>query len=147
MPEDRYYKPGSFYRICDMSGFKTRSENTRKEWQGLIVRSTFYEPRQQQDLVTGVRDDQTVPDARPRQKNVFTVLATYVTGPVALGANALPVQSVVGFTDGMPVQVMLDSGSTWDTEISGISGSNLVVAGDLPLAISGIFENQVIQIP
>jgi hypothetical protein len=146
MADDRYYRPGSHYVICDQSGFKTRSERARKEWQGLVVNSRFFEPRQPQDLVTGVRDDQTVPDARPRQKNVFTYLATYVTGAASIGAHTVPVSSGVGFTFGMPVQVMLDNGSTWNTYVASSTGSSITFLFSLPWGISGFFENQILSL-
>lgn len=66
MGRENYYKPGSFYRVCDRSGFVVRAERTRKEWNGLIVRDQSWEIRQPQDFVKGVRDDQTVPEARPK---------------------------------------------------------------------------------
>jgi hypothetical protein len=69
--DDRHYVPGSFYRIDDRTGYKIRAEHTRKEWTGRIVREQSWEPRQPQDLVRGVRDDQNVPEPRPRQQNVF----------------------------------------------------------------------------
>lgn len=67
MVDDRHYVPGTFYRMCDRTGFKTRSYRTRKEWTGLIVRDSVWEARQPQDFVKGVIDDQTVPEPRPRQ--------------------------------------------------------------------------------
>jgi len=70
MGTELYYKPGSFYRICDRTGFATRAERTQREWQGLIVRREVFEPRQPQDFVRGVSDIQTVPYPRPRQPNV-----------------------------------------------------------------------------
>lgn len=57
---------GSFYRICDRTGFATRAEDTQMEWQGLIVDRRVFETRQPQDFVRGVQDNQTVPYARPR---------------------------------------------------------------------------------
>lgn len=71
MPADKFYIPGSFYRICERTGMKTREFNTRREWQGLIVRKEVFEPRQPQDFVRGVPDNQTVPYPRPRPTNVF----------------------------------------------------------------------------
>lgn len=61
-----FYKPGSFYRIDDRTGFKTRAEDMRREWDNLLVREKSFEMRQPQDFVTGVVDDQNVPFARPR---------------------------------------------------------------------------------
>lgn len=69
MGRERYYKPGSFYRICDRTGFAVRSDYQQREWQGLIVDKRVWEARQPQDYVRGVNDDQTVPYARPRMAN------------------------------------------------------------------------------
>lgn len=69
MGREFYYKPGSFYRICDRTGFATRAERTQMEWQGLIVDKRVWEIRQPQDFVKGVNDEQSVPYARPRALN------------------------------------------------------------------------------
>lgn len=76
MGTELHYRPGSFYRICDRTGFATRAERTQREWQGLIVRKEVWEARQPQDFVKGVADIQTVPYPRPRQTNVFVGPAT-----------------------------------------------------------------------
>ncbi len=65
------YIPGSWYRICERTGFATRADRTKREWQGLFVRKEVFEPRQPQDFVRGVQDIQTVPYARPRPADVF----------------------------------------------------------------------------
>lgn len=39
------------------------------EWNNLIVSDRVWEARQPQDFVKGVADNQTVPNARPRQPN------------------------------------------------------------------------------
>lgn len=70
MGRDFHYKPGSFYRICDRTGFAVRSERTQAEWQNLIVDRKVWEQRHPQDFVKGVNDDQTVPYARPRTPNL-----------------------------------------------------------------------------
>ncbi len=57
--------PGDWYVSCDKTGFKVPASETRKEWNGLIVWEQVYEARHPQDFVRGVRDDQTVPFARP----------------------------------------------------------------------------------
>ncbi len=71
MADDKHYVPGSFYRICDITGFKVRAERTHKMWSGTIRRIQSWEPRQPQDFVKGVRDDQAVSDPRPRQIDRF----------------------------------------------------------------------------
>ena len=146
MPDDRTYRPGTFWRIDDRSGFKVRNTDTRKQWNGLIVRKDFYENRNAQELVTGVRDDQTVPDARPRQKDRFVLTTTYVTAPVAARSAFLPVASAVGFSVGSYVQVTMDDGSPVYAFVVAISGSTLQLSVGPSAAISGMFENQVLLV-
>lgn len=69
MGTERFYKPGSFYRIDDRTGFAVRAERTQKEWNNLIVSDRVWEARQPQDFVKSVTDNQTVPNARPRSPN------------------------------------------------------------------------------
>lgn len=76
-----FYKPGSFYRVDDRTGFPQRAERTRRQWNDLIVDERVWEPRQPQDLVKGVVDKQSVPDARPLAPNVFV-------GPIYLQMTA-----------------------------------------------------------
>lgn len=59
------YRSGSFYRICDRTGFKVRAEDTRQEWNGQIVDKRVFERRHPQDFVKGRRDDVAVPNPRP----------------------------------------------------------------------------------
>ena len=77
-----HYKAGSFYRTDDRTGFPQRAERTRREWTGLIVDENVWEPRQPQDFVRGVADDQSVPEARPRAP------ATFVPWPSNLKQDA-----------------------------------------------------------
>jgi hypothetical protein len=68
---DPYYKPGDFWRICDVCGFRYRASETRKQWNGLIVCPEDYETRNEQDYARGVADRQRVPDPRPEPTDVF----------------------------------------------------------------------------
>lgn len=64
-------RPGDFWRIDDRSGFKVPASRTRKEWTGEIVDRKSYEARHPQDFVRARRDEQRVPDPRPRPEDVF----------------------------------------------------------------------------
>lgn len=79
MADDKHYVPGDFYRICDRTGFKVRASRTQKEWTGLLVRSKSWERRHPQDFVRGARDNQVVPEPRPRQTDLF--IAQRAEGP------------------------------------------------------------------
>lgn len=59
------YKPGEWNVTCDRTGFKIKSGNTRKEWNGKIVRKESWEPRHPQDFVRAIPDFPGVRDARP----------------------------------------------------------------------------------
>lgn len=66
-----YYKPGEHNVVCDRTGFKIKSGDSVKEWNGLRVRSQSFEARHPQDKQKAVSDNQTVRDARPRATHVF----------------------------------------------------------------------------
>lgn len=76
---NEYYKPGSFWRIDDRTGFKIRAERTEQEWTNRIVRDLSWEPRQPQDFVRGTADQQTVPAPRPEgiDVNIMPALGSY----------------------------------------------------------------------
>lgn len=115
MPRDRKFIGGGFYRLDDRSGFKCRDTDTTKEWNGLYIRNDMAEPRQSQDFVRGVADDQRVPEPRPRQMDAFLgPLITTLTAASAAGATSLAVASSVRMFAGDVIEVMVGtfSGST-----------------------------------
>lgn len=57
--------------ICDLSGFKCTASETVRRWDGLRVLRRFSEERQPQDFVRGVKDDPSVPWARPEGTDTF----------------------------------------------------------------------------
>lgn len=115
MGTKRHYIPGSFYRICDRTGFAVRAEDTRTEWQGLIVDKRVFEARQPQDFVTGVPDNQTVPYARPRQANTF------------VGSSTSPQFQVYGLYPSSGVAFEIQNGSMMVTK-----GIQVVTAANYP---------------
>lgn len=76
---NEYYKPGSFWRIDDRTGFKVRAERTEQEWTNRIVRDLSWEPRQPQDFVRGTADQQTVPAPRTEgtDVNIMPAIGAY----------------------------------------------------------------------
>jgi hypothetical protein len=132
MTDDLHYVPGDNYLIDDISGFKVRASKARMQWDGLMAAGSRFSPRQPQDLVTGVPDDQTVAIARPRQVNQFTALATFINAPCAAGTNVLNVDSTVGWQVGYKAMVMLDSGVNFTAAVSSIGAGTLQIASPLP---------------
>lgn len=128
------YRPGSFYRQDDRTGFPQRAERTKKEWDNLIVDRTVWEERQPQDLVRGVRDDQSVPEARPIGPNTFTgPIYLQLTADVSPGANAIVVNDVYGVAVGGVLSVMSGSGDLLSAVASAIDAATLTItlAGQL----------------
>lgn len=68
---DEHYVPNDHWVICDECGFKVRSSDTRKRWDGMRVCTKDWEPRHPQDFVRGRRDRQSVSDARPESPDTF----------------------------------------------------------------------------
>ena len=63
--------PGDWTLVCDRTGFRLLASMTKQEWNNLQVWEKVWEPRQPQDYLTGIRDDQSVPFARPMQEPRF----------------------------------------------------------------------------
>ncbi len=119
------YRPGSFYRSDDRSGFTRRAEDTKKEWTGLSVGDDLWEIRQPQDFVRGVADDQTVSEPRPIPPNTFVgPVNTTLSLPALIGDTFLYLDAVNGFLDGGKVGVILDSGVYFNTTQTGAAAAN-----------------------
>lgn len=139
MVADKRFIPGSFYRRCDRTGFKERDFGTKKEWNGLWVREESWEPRQPQDFVRGVYDDQRVEEPRvsptPR---ILGALTTTLTADAAAGATTLTVDYSVRMGTGDTVEVfvgLLDGGTLFRTTLINVPDSvTLVLAVGLPRA-------------
>lgn len=129
-----HFRMGSFYRVDDRSGFPQRAEDTKQEWNSLIVDKSLWEIRQPQDFVKGVKDDQSVPLPRPLPPNIFDgPIYTQLESNAGIGATVLVVESVAGFTNGDPMGVMMNNGEVFRTTVSGNpSGANITMATPIP---------------
>lgn len=132
MADDRHYVPGDFFRVCDRTGFKVRAGSTNKEWTGRIVRNESWEERQPQDFVRGVTDDQTVPEARPRQIDVFIgPLATTLTANAAAGATVLAVASSARMFMNDKIEIIMSgNGDTFLTTIASVNSAVSITIND-----------------
>ena len=68
-----YFKPGAYNVICDRCGFKFKNTECKMEWDNLFVCKKCWEPRQPQDFVRGLKDDQSVPIPRLPQSRFLEV--------------------------------------------------------------------------
>ena len=67
-----YYRAGDWNVICDRCGSKRYASETKHEWTGLVVCADgCWEPRNEQDFVRGVADQQVVPFSRPEPADDF----------------------------------------------------------------------------
>lgn len=106
------YVPGDFWRICDRCGFRYRSSQTFRTWDGLFVCREDFETRHPQDFVRGRKDLQNVPNARPEPLDtVIGPLLTKVSVAALTGATTLNVDSSTRFLAADHIGVMLDSGN------------------------------------
>lgn len=65
------YKPGQWNAICDRCGFKFKSSELRKDWQGLMVCKHDFETRHPQDFLR-VKPEKIAPSwARPQPDEIF----------------------------------------------------------------------------
>jgi len=66
------YKKGDWLVICDRDGFKYKASEMVREWNGLRVHKSNYEPRHPQEFVRGRKDDSSVPWTRSEGADVET---------------------------------------------------------------------------
>lgn len=65
------YKPGQWNAICDRCGFKFKSAELRKDWQGLMVCEEDFETRHPQSLLR-VKTEKAFPEwTRPQTEDAF----------------------------------------------------------------------------
>ena len=80
---------GAWNAMCDVCGFKFKSFQLRKRWDGLMVCSDDFEHRHPQDLIKIPKEDTSVPWTRPEQDDVF-ITPTYVDSSVGTQPAAIP---------------------------------------------------------
>ena len=151
MADDRHYVGGDYYQLDDNTGFKVRASTTRQQWNSVVTQPQHFNPRQVQDLVVGVRDDQSVPMPRPRQQNQYVFASATVTAPAARGSTTIAVDTTIGFTVGDRCQVMLDQGEQFPFVLSAIGELTLSwtgpgLAGSVGTLYGDPIENQVVDL-
>lgn len=132
------YLKGDFWRICEECGFKMRSSQTRKRWDGLMVCDADFEERHPQDFVKGTIDRQNVPDPRPEAVNNFIgALTTEMLQAAAAGATTLYVVSTVRFTANDHIGLLMDDGNEYRAVVQSVVDSTILsTTAALPGSIS-----------
>jgi hypothetical protein len=112
-------RPGDFWRICDRTGRKVPASQTRREWNGLIVDKSVFEPRQPQDFVRGRAERMGVPDPRPRQTDRFVGhLRTTLTAAAEPGDETIYVETTARFEGGDKIEIALDTGEMFPVMVN-----------------------------
>jgi len=81
MLHNTYHKKGTWNVICDRCGTKNKSDEVQKEWTGLQVCKSCWEPRHEQDFLRGRKETQAVPFTRPESAD---------TGGTDIDGNIFP---------------------------------------------------------
>lgn len=123
------YDKGDWKAVCDSCGFEFKASKLRKRWDGLMVCSKDWEPRQPQDFVKGVADIQTPPWTRPEAADTFIGILFTQT-----------------FSDGITLSEVSLISKTFDSTLSdtqSITDSTSNSAGKLPAETQTIDETTV----
>lgn len=75
MSNELTYKPGDWWIICDVCGFKIKASKSRHRWDGLIVCKEDWEARHPMDFIKTPTDKIAVPYSRPRTPDTFVTTA------------------------------------------------------------------------
>ena len=90
-----YYSAGDWNVICDVCGFKFKSDKIKERWDGLKVCKADWEPRHPQELRRAHPDKVTVPYSRPRPADVFVGVCT-IQGRGGIAGYGIAGCSIVG---------------------------------------------------
>ena len=69
-----YYKPGEWNAICDVCGFKFKSGELQRRWDGMMVCSADFETRHPQDFIRARREKTSVPWTRSEGTDMQAVV-------------------------------------------------------------------------
>ncbi len=87
---------GDWNAVCYQCGRKRKASMLKKHWQGYYVCSEHWEPRQPQDFVRSIPDNQTPPWAQPMPENVF-VAACLPNQTTAIAGYAVATCVIAGY--------------------------------------------------
>lgn len=77
MGQSDYLAEHQWNVLCHVCGFKKKSSEIRKQWDGILACLECYTPRHEQDFIRGRRDRQKVPFSNPQSQT-----PTFVTGDI-----------------------------------------------------------------
>lgn len=128
------YRKGDFKVICDLSGETHWRSECRFTWDNLLVYKDYWYPREAQDFIRAVADDQRVPDPRP--DIITTQGETTVKVAAARNATTIDLGSVTGIGDNDSLGITLDGygGIHWTFSDGTPVGDTVTLGSYLPAA-------------
>ena len=104
------YKPrwdnGGWNVICDVCGRQYKDSELQLRWDGFMVCSGDWEPRQPQDYVHGVADIQAPKWTRAEQSDFFIWDTEQFSEPVALTDVVVPILKTKDSLNGSALNVL-----------------------------------------
>jgi hypothetical protein len=127
------YKPswdnGGWKVICDVCGRLFKEHDLQKRWDGVMVCSGDWEPRQPQDFVRGVADKQAPPWARPEASDDFIFVCTLITSQALADYGVADCARADINNGGVPVCTMEGSIAMPPTAIAGCAVAGKLAPG------------------
>ena len=129
---------GDHLVISDRTGFTVPASKTRRQWDGLIVEDDKFESEHPQEKRRAIRDNQSVPNARPRNVDIAVgALMTTLAADAAAGATSITVESTERMLAGDRVGIFLDSKDLFRAQIQSVtSDTELTISELLPGPVS-----------
>ena len=111
------YIPKDNWVICQRTGIKFRRSEMRKEWNGLWVHRSVWEPRHPQDFVRVDPENPTASLVFPQKSKQFAY--TTLIGTVTKGTNKIAI--TVEIEEGATVGIVLNNGAEQWTFVESIT--------------------------
>ena len=83
------YTPGAWAAICDICGWKFKSHELKKRWDGKMVCDEDFEARHPSDFIRHRNRELTVPYIAPESTDTF-ISVTYAASNVGVQENTKP---------------------------------------------------------
>ena len=73
-----YYKKGTWNALCDVCGWKYKSDQLKLRWDGFMTCNKCWEPRHPMDFFKAPKEELRVPWTRPVPQDVFIDVPVFV---------------------------------------------------------------------
>ena len=118
---------GDWLVVSDRSGMTRYNSEMRMTWDGLYVDKDEWNPREPQDFVRGIPDDQSVPISRPDIRT--TAGQTTVKVTALKNALSIDLTTTTGISSGDSISITLDDGIIFSTYSFGEPSGDTITLG------------------